>query len=124
MFEVAANGNKGLEPSLRDIYQMSKANHEMAVKNADAIQANNEAIASFRAVLQPELDRHVFWKSAKNMFKTSWFGKIFYNKITMALSALIVFLIIGFVHVGLGAEGTVFNAIYTWLVAYVKSLIL
>ncbi|MFA6295595.1 MAG: hypothetical protein WC666_04230 [Candidatus Paceibacterota bacterium] len=68
--EVSANGNKGLEPSLRDIYQMSKLNNEMA-------QQNNAAILEMRAAIQPDLDRTAFWKAGRKMFQTSWFGKFF-----------------------------------------------
>lgn len=69
LYEVSANGNKGLEPSLKDIYQMSKANNEMA-------QQNNAAIAELRAAIQPDLDRTAFWKAGRKMFQSSWFGKL------------------------------------------------
>lgn len=76
--EVSANGNKGLEPSLRDIYQLSKQ--------------NNAAINELKEAMQADLDRTAFWKAAKKMFKTSWFGKFFESKVSTAVFVVLFIL--------------------------------
>lgn len=66
MHEVSANGNPGLDASLKDLY---KGQTEIK-KKLDIVFAE----------IKPDLDRALFWKQAKEMYHTTWLSWCFKTK--------------------------------------------
>ena len=78
--EVSANGNPGLDNSLKDLYQ---GNKEIKAKLDEIHQA-----------IQPALDKAAFWNAARAMFKSSRFWQFHTTKFGAAVLAVAVFLIL------------------------------
>lgn len=75
--EVSANGNPGLDNSLKDLYQGQKA-----------IQAKLEEIHS---AIKPELDKAAWWKATKQMVLSSAFYRFHSTKPGFIVLLLMVF---------------------------------
>ena len=79
--EVSANGNKGLDASLKDIHS---------------------EVREIKTLLQPIMDRHQLWISIKRVMDSTWFLRICRTKKGVGIAGLVAFLLINTVLHSLG----------------------
>jgi hypothetical protein len=77
--KVSANGNPGLDNSLKDLYQ--------GQKNIE------KKLDSIFALIKPDMDRANFWKAAKEVYKSSPFFKFHSTKFGMFILIVAILLI-------------------------------
>lgn len=106
--EVSANGNPGLDASLKDLY-----------KGQTDIRKHLHEIHN---LVKPDLDRAAFYKQAAHVWKQSWLYRVFDTKLKATISTIILLLLIQvIVHPFIETTLSV-AAIVAWVIQLFKAL--
>lgn len=85
--EVSANGNPGLDASLKDLH---KGQIDIKTVQLEMLSKVNAVYA----LAKPDLDRAAFYKQAMALWKQSWLYRAFDTKLKATVSTFILLLMI------------------------------
>lgn len=97
---VSANGNPGLENSLRDLYKGQKEIHSK--------------LDEIYTLVKPDLDKAALWKQVKSVYAQSWIAQCFKTKWRATFSLIIILIAIQIITHPFTETSLSLAAIFAW----------